>query len=333
MFLDRTPLTDDGRPFRPIFVGGTGRSGTTVAGRLLNQHPDLVVTRPRELRFVSAVGGVVDAYWTAMGHPATPTRPAIGPKQVVESVWSSWFERDKPSGATAGLTLAIPRRELKAASRRYVRDFKKDPYLASRAYVETVVRFRPKMQEAARWVDTTPANARVADRLLLLFPDAYVVHMMRDGRDVAASFAQKWFGPEDVMTGLDAWRERMIEAHQAEQAAPPGRVVRVDLQQLVVTMRGATFTRLLEAIDVDMNHRFRQWFKRHVTASASHAGRWRKDYAPEDCERIDARYAEILEEFERTGVPYPRPGDAEAKPRVRGVRGAARAHRAPGVSS
>jgi hypothetical protein len=141
--------------------------------------------------------------------------------------------------------------------------------------------------------------------MIALFPDAKIVHMMRDGRDVAASFAGKIFGPNNVMVGLEAWRMRMLDAHRAELAVPPGTVIRVDLQRLVVTHRKATLARLLSGIDVPSNPTFRQWFAENISAKEAKPGRWRKDFSVDDCVRIDSRYGEILEELKSVGAPYP----------------------------
>ena len=312
---------------RPIFVGGTGRSGTTVAGRLLNVHPQLTLTRPRELRFIASALGAAEAYSTvtegriprikrtpprnplkralrvAFPYPQKPSR--VTPELVVETLWTHWFERDKPSGAVSGLSLALSREELEAAAAGYLSDFGADPYVATRRLVATVLAPQMAQQGDKRWVDTTPANARAADRMIALFPDAKIVHMMRDGRDVAASFAGKNFGPTNVMVGLEAWRMRMLDAHRAELAAPEGTVIRIDLQRLVVTHRKATLARLLDGIDVPSNPTFRQWFAENVSAKEAKPGRWRKDYSLDDCARIDRKYSEILEELKAAGAHCP----------------------------
>ena len=312
---------------RPIFVGGTGRSGTTVAGRLLNVHPQLILTRPRELRFIASALGVAEAYWTvtegriprikrtpprnplkralrvAFPYPQKPSR--ITPDLVVQSLWTHWFERDKPSGAVNGLSLALSRDALEAAAASYLSDFDSDPFVATRRFVAAVLSPQMAQQGGKRWVDTTPANARAADRMIALFPDAQIVHMMRDGRDVAASFAGKKFGPNNVMVGLEAWRMRMLDAHRAELAVPEGTVIRIDLQRLVVTHRQATLSRLLSCIDVPANPTFRQWFAENISAKEAKPGRWRKDFSVDDCVLIDRRYGEILEELRAVGAPYP----------------------------
>ena len=43
-----------------VLVGGTGRSGTTIAGRVLNKHPALALTTPREVRFLTGKGGIIE---------------------------------------------------------------------------------------------------------------------------------------------------------------------------------------------------------------------------------------------------------------------------------
>jgi hypothetical protein len=179
-------------------------------------------------------------------------------------------------------------------------------------------------QGGKRWVDTTPANARAADRVIALFPDAKIVHMMRDGRDVAASFAGKNFGPNNVMVGLEAWRMRMLDAHRAELAAPEGTVIRIDLQRLVVTHRKATLSRLLNGIDVPSNPTFRQWFAENISSKEAKPGRWRKDYGLDDCARIDRKYGEILEELKAVGAPCPvRADDSMRLLRIKRLRRAA----------
>ena len=282
-------------PFRPIFVGGTGRSGTTIAGRLLGHHRDVGSTNPRELRFIASAGGVADAH-----------AGLLAPAQVVDNLWTHWYLRTKPSGATSGLFRRFDRDAMQQVCEAYVAEFSVDPYAASRRFVETIVSSHVRRDPGSRWVDTTPANARAADRVLALFPEGVVVHMMRDGRDVAASFVSKPFGPTDVFGALEAWRERMIEAHRAESNCPEGAVIRVDLHELAVTNREETLQRLLDGLGLRDDRRMREWFDAKVLPQQAHIGRWRRDYDEATARRIDARYDEILAELDATGVPRPR---------------------------
>jgi hypothetical protein len=281
-------------PNDPIFVGGTGRSGTTIAGRLLGHHRDVGSTNPRELRFIASSGGLADAY-----------SGRCTPETVAKNMFVHWFERVKPSGVVSGLYRRVSRDEMQALLDDYVSAFPSDPYAASRRFAETVISSRVKRDPEGRWVDTTPANARAADRVLALFPEGRVVHMMRDGRDVAASFVSKPFGPDEVFTGLDEWRARMIEAHEAEQRAPAGRVFRVDLEELAATRREESLDALLDFLSLADDRRMRDWFDKKVVAAQAHVGRWRKDYDDDTAHAIDERYAQIIAELDARGVPHP----------------------------
>lgn len=281
-------------PRDPIFVGGTGRSGTTIGGKLLGHHRDVGSTNPRELRFIASMGGLADAY-----------AGACTPEQVVENLRAHWYVRIKPSGARSGLFRRVNEDELQYLADMYVAAFADDPYSASRRFAETIISSRTRRDPESRWVDTTPANARNADRVLALFPEGRVVHMMRDGRDVAASFVSKSFGPSEVFAALDAWRDRMIEAHEAEQRCPAGRVLRVDLDALSVTDRDATLGELLAFLDLSDDPKLRSWFEANVIAKQANAGRWRKDYDDETARKIDERYASIISELDARGVAHP----------------------------
>ena len=55
----------------PVLVGGTGRSGSTIVGHLLDHHPQLTLTRPMEVRFITGNDGIADALAIATRKPET----------------------------------------------------------------------------------------------------------------------------------------------------------------------------------------------------------------------------------------------------------------------
>ena len=61
---------------RPILVGGTGRSGSTIVGHLLDHHPELTLTRPMEVRFITGNDGLADALAIAQRKPGSPKAAA-----------------------------------------------------------------------------------------------------------------------------------------------------------------------------------------------------------------------------------------------------------------
>jgi hypothetical protein len=60
-----------------------------------------------------------------------------------------------------------------------------------------------------RWGDKTPRYIEHLPFLARLFPTARFVHMIRDGRNVAMSYADVPFGPKTVAKAADLWGRRV----------------------------------------------------------------------------------------------------------------------------
>ena len=283
---------------RPVLTGGTGRSGSTVVGRLLDNHPELALSRPMEVRFIAGNHGIADAAWMSQHRPAKARAAA---ELAVDRLLDRWYRR----ADSVGLHTTVHRGDLGVWCKQYLDEFDEDPIGASRVLTEQIMGTVVAPLSAPRWVDTTPANARRADRVELIYPQAAVIAVIRDGRDVAASFVNQTFGPDDVFDALAQWERRMLMTHQAIAAAAPGRVLVVDLFDLVVRARQATLTQLLDFIGVPPSDALQTWFDQEMSADAAHMGRWRSGFDADTTARIDSEYAAITERLASQGVRLP----------------------------
>jgi hypothetical protein len=291
----------------PVLVGGTGRSGTTITGRLLGSHPRMVATKPRELRFISEEFGVVDALITAMGWPLAGGDRTT-PEMTAAKVCGSWFSRTKPSGVKEGLCRSMTREEVLAATTAYEQSFPSDPISASRDLILRITSATSGHRADSRWVDTTPSNLRVAHHVHHLLPKAKFVHMIRDGRDVATSFAYKNFGPDDPFAALDMWGKRMVEASQAEAALPTGAAMRFELIDWQVDQR-AGLTRLLSFVGEDLDPKVLRWYELNVSDEAMRSGRWQRDLTKRQGRKLTARYEHWLATLRERFPGQRLPGD------------------------
>lgn len=189
---------------RPIFVGGCGRSGTTLLGSMLGAHPDCVAAP--ESRFLSTVyeqlflsGGPIDA---ASAWPRLRDHWGL-------RVWDidpDRCDRVSVSGSYADLIDA-----------------------AVMTYAEKVGH-----SGATWWIDHTPGNVSRPTILRELFPDARFIHLVRDGRAVASSVLPLDWGPNTMPTAASWWSERVTRGMAAEAIFDPDRAMRVRFEDLVV---------------------------------------------------------------------------------------------------
>jgi Sulfotransferase family len=201
---------------KPIFVGGCGRSGTTLLAAMLAGHSRVVA--PPEAQFLVegiAAGGDDPAAFAASVSASWRFRlwdlPAALPGELAA-------EGTAPAGIMGGL---------------------------ARAYAE-----RNGRGGAQRWVDHTPMNVGFAPTLLAAFEDAPMVHIVRDPRAVVASVLPLDWGPATARAGARWWLS-VIAMGLAAEAAFPQRLVRVRYEDLVRDPRG-TLEQLCPALELEL---------------------------------------------------------------------------------
>ena len=183
----------DLEPSRPIFIGGTGRSGTTLVVRLLDQHPS-IATIKWESHFM------VDN----LGLPAVVDRGAEALADFLDHFRNQWWRRRvenlKRKPYYAGLCDDLPREPSWAIVDQFELDIrqarkKADRLRISQRFVSELMSLFLKSRGKSRWAEKTPKNALMSDFLLELFPNARIINCIRDGRDVAASMVDRQIWP------------------------------------------------------------------------------------------------------------------------------------------
>jgi hypothetical protein len=190
---------------RQVFIGGCGRSGTTLLGAMLGAHSDCIC--PPESHFKISV-------LRACGWD----RDQIDVRAALNLIRRHWrfkiWELDIDPAE-------VPREELGTSYPRLLE------WIVAR-YAE-----RLGKTGASTWVDHTPANIRQAPTLLELFPQAKVVHIVRDGRAVAGSIMPLDWGPNTAIKAARWWLDAVAYGLALETLLGEGQIVRVRYEDLV----------------------------------------------------------------------------------------------------
>jgi len=160
--------------------------------------------------------------------------------------------------------------------------------------------------EARSWIDDTPSNKNFLPTLFDLFPEARAIHIVRDGRAVAASVMKRDWGPNTVLTAAYWWVGHLSLGLAAELILPPARIRRVHYEVLVRRPK-ETLVELCRWLDLEYSDRMldsrfytvdsRSATFNPLTTSAprdDRADAWRKELSPRQIEMFEAESREML---------------------------------------
>ncbi len=95
--------------------------------------------------------------------------------------------------------------------------------------------YRAYAQERGKscWGDKTPRYVESIPLLVRLFPEAKFVHQVRDGRNVALSYADVPFGPKNVGKAAKLWARRVVAGIRDGRPLGPTRYKELRYEDLV----------------------------------------------------------------------------------------------------
>lgn len=298
---------------RPIFVGGVSRSGTTVVGkRLLGRHNEIGCVKPAEMWFITDRGGLCD-----VAHPEIEfvkkqllamSRGNINQLSAFNKrMRGFWYGRQwKRQDKIKGLHETVSSDQLEAALELFNNNYENDSVAASRRLASDLIDPYIISKGKNRWVDTTPRNVRRSPALYSVFPDLKLIHMIRDGRDVAASIVSMKWGPTDIHDALEQWYVHMQEGQIAARILPANQVLTLQLEDLVARDRENKYQELLNFLEIEDSEKMRKYFESEMNESASHAGRWKNDLHKNDLVKLERDYEIYCEQLVAAGLVIPK---------------------------
>lgn len=285
VLLRGRPLHDEAR-YRPFFIIGSGRCGTTLLRAMLQTHPTVHI--PPE---TYELGRIIQEYPRYSRLPWDELLRLILTRLEYNPLWDAF-----------GISL----RELYLDLLEQPREALNLAYVLHRFYMFHAKTYKPS---AVRWGDKTPLNTYYLHEICSVFPDALFVHMIRDGRDVVRSYVE--LGRYSVREATDRW-SRAIRVSREFGQQHPRQFMEVCYEDLVrepemVLQRVCPFVQI--AFDETMlrHHEFDLKLG-DVEKLAHHSnvknpintraiGKWRKYFSGDEIAEIEQALGPLLEEF------------------------------------
>ncbi len=224
----------------PIFIGGEGRSGTTLLALMLNSHPDIACGLELHFRDPVNLGTeIIDAIPLYETYGEAPLKGL--PEAQRRSV--NFIRRCMRLGVSPSELVTLIETEQEKSG---------DELTAFEARCELVDKVGQllKDKEGARiWGIKIMRDIRIADKYAEHWPRAIFIHLVRDGRDVAASQLRdhSGWGYRNIDAAAESWRAVI---KKAEEHAQNLTVINVRYEDLVLESKKTLMT-LLAQLGVD----------------------------------------------------------------------------------
>lgn len=255
------------------FIGGVGRSGTSLLGDLLAFHPN--VTYFHETRFITDPGGLCD--------------------YVEGKIGATRFKKNFLTRFRPVMIRGIKARSGKYHSRSVLEFFFSHLFhgrqraRAASDFINAIFTWDDNI-----WVEKTPHSIVRVKTLHKIFPNMRYIHMIREPKDIFASLKTKKWGPKTASGFVEwyndlmsrAWKQRLhyrkYKVLSLERLASyPLAVIPDTLYFLCeLPMKGFDIQRALAFI------------------SDPHIGRWKKELTEDEIKMIDSGCQKWYEKWE-----------------------------------
>jgi hypothetical protein len=260
--------------FRPVFIGGAGRSGTTLLVDLLGTHASLspvyetnfVLGVARELlakrplpESAAAIRRLMQQWTEPLPHRPHHKRPderyLHGPHYIL-------FERDYALEVTETL----------------IDELATDPIAAYRRFVGSLFARHAELDGKPFWVNKTPTYVAALPFLKEIWPDFVFIHCVRDGRDAAASALTRSWGPNTWSEAGTWWRDQVRPGLEFAERHP-GPLVALRYEDVLASPTEA-LERVLGVLGLDgASATVERYLAAGAVLDATRTGRWRREAA------------------------------------------------------
>lgn len=230
----------------PVFIGGAGRSGTTLLVDMLGMHP--AISPVYETDFVLQVAEIL------FGSRQIPIEQTIRQIHLIMDQWTGPLPR-RPHNKRAHERyhhgphyILFDRQFAMAQTEKLIGQIELgNPRQGFASLILELFGEHTRKDGKTRWVNKTPSYVLALPMLRDLFPNLRFIHCVRDGRDTACSAMTRPWGPKTIEEAASWWVANVSQGIQFGRQFP-AQCLLVKYEDLIIAPEAA-LARVLSWLD------------------------------------------------------------------------------------
>jgi len=258
---------------RPIFILGCERSGTTMLRLILHSHTNIAI--PPQTKYIKKV---------------YKRRLFFGnlSKQKNKNNIIKWFY-DNHNKKTKIIDLGLNPNDIKSEMTKSGNSLG--------AILSTIFQLYSSQQNKSRWGDKHPYYIKYLDQLFKLFPDAQVIHIIRDGRDAVASLkSMPWWKNNSIYSMLN-WQEAISNGKRAMLKYSSNQFIEIRYEDIIEDHE-KNIKILCDFLEEDFSPKMLEFHKIADTAVPNYKMDWHSDTKQQMNSKKIGRWQKDLESWE-----------------------------------
>jgi len=274
-----------------LFIGGTGRCGTTILLDYLGNNSKIYSTIKSEIKVLTATNGLLNSH----------------DKQTLND-FNYYIDQsilNKTDGQNAFINsikhndiiemLKELNKSFKVNSKESIKDF----YLAC-FYKQNIIKNNIKYL-----ADSTPETIMNSDRINNIFPDSKFIHMIRDGRDSGYSdylimkdykFSNRI---KNEFDGLNHWHQRIIKYFNSIKKLDNNKYINIRVEDFVVNNSKNEIEKIINFLEIEDELQMKSFYLNNVKKSSMSIGKWQES---KNWREYNKQYNLILEDLKQKNI-------------------------------
>jgi hypothetical protein len=274
-----------------LFVGGTGRCGTTIVLEYLGNNSKIYSTMPAEIKILTTKDGLLDLYDTKN---LDSFNFYINQSVINKDNGQNYFINSLNYNDVVEMLNKL-NKNFMINNKESLKDFYFNCF-----YKQNIIKNNIKY-----FADSTPETIMNSDRIINVIPDSKFIHMIRDGRDSGYSEYRlmkndKFFNNiKNKFDGLDFWHRRIIKSFKSLESLNDNNYINIRVEDFVVNDSKNQKEKIVNFLKIDDDLKMQNFYSKNIKESSMSVGQWKKN---KDWKEYDRKYNLILEDLKQQGI-------------------------------